>query len=125
MTQPPSDIKAHRQSRELELVYPDGHTHRLPYELLRVFSPSAEVRGHGPEQRKLQTGKKYVGISDIELVGNYAVRIVFDDGHDTGIYSWPYLHDLGSNHDAYWQDYLDRLAAAGQRRDPDEQVLQL
>ena len=118
MTHPPSDIKAHHQARELELVYADGHSHRLAYELLRVFSPSAEVRGHGPDERKLQTGKKYIGISDIELVGNYAVRIVFDDGHDTGIYTWELLADLGEHQDDYWQQYLSELKIANASRLP-------
>lgn len=118
MTHPPSDIKAHHQARELELVYASGRSHRLAYELLRVFSPSAEVRGHGPDERKLQTGKKYIGISDIELVGNYAVRIVFDDGHDTGIYTWEMLADLGEHQDDYWQQYLSDLKIANASRLP-------
>jgi DUF971 family protein len=118
MTHPPSDIKAHHQARELELVYAGGESHRLAYELLRVFSPSAEVRGHGRDERKLQTGKKYIGINDIELVGNYAVRIVFDDGHDTGIYTWELLADLAEHQDDYWQQYLSELKIANASRLP-------
>jgi DUF971 family protein len=118
MTHPPSDIKAHHQSRELEIVYPEGRSYRLTYELLRVFSPSAEVRGHTATERKLQTGKKHIGINDIERVGNYAVRIVFDDGHDTGIYTWEMLADLGERQDYYWQQYLSELKIANASRLP-------
>ncbi len=118
MSDPPSDIKAHHQARELEVVYAGGRSHRLAYELLRVFSPSAEVRGHSADERKLQTGKKYVSINDIEPVGNYAVRIVFDDGHDTGIYTWEMLADLGERQDEYWQQYLAELKIANASRLP-------
>ena len=121
----PSGIRLHRQSRELELDYPGGDSYRLSCEYLRVFSPSAEVRGHGPGQETLQTGKLKVTISDLKPVGNYALQLVFDDGHDTGIYSWDYLHHLCVDHDALWQDYLDRLDRAGASRDPDVQVLKL
>jgi DUF971 family protein len=118
MAQPPKHVKLHRKSRELELVYEDGTTHRMPCELLRVYSPSAEVRGHGPGERKLQTGKKQVAITSIELVGNYAIRLTFDDGHDTGIYAWDYLRDLGDNLAKYWQQYLTELKAANASRLP-------
>ena len=118
MSHPPSDIKAHHRSRELEVVYAGGRSHRLAYELLRVFSPSAEVRGHSADEHKLQTGKKYVRINEIEPVGNYAVRIVFDDGHDTGIYTWEMLADLGERQDQYWQQYLAELKIANASRLP-------
>jgi len=102
VTQAPTELKLHRQSRELEVGFPDGARFMLPCELLRVFSPSAEVRGHGAGERKLMTGKKYVNIEQIDLVGNYAIRIAFDDGHDTGIYAWDYLRELGE----HLSDYL-------------------
>lgn len=102
----------------LELVYSDG-SFRLPAEYLRVYSPSAEVKGHGPGQQVLQTGKQSVGIDGLESTGNYAIRISFSDGHDSGIYSWDYLYDLGNKQDKYWQDYLRRLDEAGKSRDPD------
>ncbi len=121
--QRPTAINLHRKSRELELSYADGQSYRLPCEYLRVYSPSAEVRGHGPGQEVLQTGKLKVGISDIKPVGHYALQLVFDDGHDTGLYAWDYLYDLCINHQQRWQDYLDRLAAAGASRDPDVQVV--
>ena len=113
MAQPPKHVKLHRKSRELELVYEDGTTHRLPCELLRVYSPSAEVRGHGPGQETLQIGKHEVGIRAVEPVGNYAVKIVFDDGHDTGLYSWSYLHELGREREQKWANYLARLKDLG------------
>ncbi len=121
----PSGIRLHRQSLELELDYPGGASYRLPCEYLRVYSPSAEVRGHGPGQETLQTGKLKVAISDIKPVGNYALQLVFDDGHDTGIYSWDYLHHLCVDRESLWRDYLDRLDRAGASRDPDVQVLKL
>ncbi len=121
--QRPTAINLHRKSRELELSYANGQSYRLPCEYLRVYSPSAEVRGHGPGQEVLQTGKLKVGISDIKPVGHYALQLVFDDGHDTGLYAWDYLYDLCINHQQHWQDYLDRLAAAGASRDPDVQVV--
>ena len=99
------------------MAFDDGKAFRLPCELLRVYSPSAEVRGHGPGQEVLQTGKGEVGIASIEPVGNYAVRLVFSDGHDTGLYSWDYLYSLGENQDALWRQYLDRLEKAGASRD--------
>ena len=114
----PSDVKLHQVSRVLELVFPNGRHFRLPYEFLRVHSPSAEVRGHGPGQETLQIGKRDVTITAVEPVGHYALRPTFSDGHDTGIYSWEYLHELGANHDELWQRYLDRLRAAGASREP-------
>ncbi len=112
----PTDITLHKQSRVLELAYEDGHRFNLPCEYLRVNSPSAEVRGHGPGQEVLQLGKEEVNIDSIEPMGHYAVKLVFSDGHRTGIYDWDYLYDLGINRDRYWQDYLDRLAKAGYTR---------
>ena len=112
----PTEIKLHTESRELELVYAGGEAHRLSYELLRVLSPSAEVRGHG--KPILQTGKKFVTIRDVEPVGNYAIKITFDDGHDSGLYSWSYLHELCQNKDKLWNDYLQQLEQAGARREP-------
>ena len=112
----PTDIVLHQQSRILEVAFDDGERFRLPCEYLRVCSPSAEVRGHGPGQEVLQTGKKNVNIRSIEPVGNYAVKLVFSDGHDTGLYSWDYLYSLATDHDALWQDYLHRLQQAGYQR---------
>jgi DUF971 family protein len=113
----PTEIKLHQKSRELEVAFDDGQTFRYSCEFLRVYSPSAEVRGHGPGQEVLQVGKKNVEIRAIEPVGMYAVKLVFSDGHDTGIYSWDYFHELGTRHDEYWQDYLDRMTRAGANRD--------
>lgn len=115
--QPPSQVTYHKIAHTLELVWSD-QAHTLPAELLRVYSPSAEVRGHSEDQRTLQTGKKHVGIKTIESVGNYALRIGFDDGHDTGIYAWEYLADLGTNQEKYWQDYLVDLKTANSSRLP-------
>jgi DUF971 family protein len=114
----PTDVKLHRQSRKLELRYADGRTFELPCEYLRVYSPSAEVRGHSPAQAVLQVGKENVNIQAIESVGNYALKLVFDDGHDTGLYSWDYLYELGTRQDDYWRRYLAALAAAGASRAP-------
>ncbi len=114
----PTEIELHQKSRVLELVFSDGSRFELSYELLRVYSPSAEVRGHGPGQEVLQVGKREIDISMLDPVGNYAVQPTFSDGHSTGIYSWDYLFWLGSNRDALWQEYLDRLAAAGASREP-------
>jgi DUF971 family protein len=114
----PTEIKLHQQSKYMEIAFNDGSRFQLPYEYLRVFSPSAEVRGHGPGQEVLQVGKKYVELKHIEPVGQYAVCLFFSDGHDTGIYSWDYLHDLGLNQDRYWQAYLTRMEAAGESREP-------
>ena len=116
-TQAPSEVKLHRQSRELEVGFPDGARFRLPCELLRVYSPSAEVRGHGAGDRKLMTGKKYVNIQQIDLVGNYAIRIVFDDGHDTGIYAWDYLRELGEQAGEKMRAYEAALAEKGLSRE--------
>jgi DUF971 family protein len=118
VAQAPNELRLHRQSRELEVTFPDGVRYRLPCELLRVYSPSAEVRGHGSGERRLITGKKYVNIEQIELVGNYAVRIVFDDGHETGIYGWDYLRELGEQRESYWQRYQNELTATNASRLP-------
>lgn len=119
----PVGIELHQKSRELELVYANGERHRLSCELLRVLSPSAEVRGHGAGQETLQTGKINVAITDIVPVGNYAVQLKFSDGHDSGIFSWNYLRDLIDNREQYWEDYLNKLHEAGASRDPDVQVV--
>jgi len=113
----PTDITLHQQSRVLEVTFDDGARFELPCEYLRVYSPSAEVRGHGPGQEVLQAGKREVGIRAVEPVGMYGVKLVFSDGHDTGIYSWDYLHDLGVKRDSNWNAYLARLAQAGKSRD--------
>jgi DUF971 family protein len=113
----PTEIKLHQASRVLEITFSDGRTFRLSYEFLRVYSPSAEVRGHGPGQETLQVGKRDIAITDVEPVGHYALRPRFSDGHESGIYSWDYLHDLGVRQDELWQRYLQRLAAAGASRD--------
>lgn len=112
----PLDIKLHQQSRILELIYPDGTRFELPCEHLRVHSPSAEVRGHGPGQEVLPFGKEDVTIDAIEPVGSYAIKLRFSDGHDTGIYTWELLYDLGSRRDALWAAYLEKMAAAGRSR---------
>jgi DUF971 family protein len=112
----PTEIKLHRRSRELEIAFADGKRFHLPAELLRVYSPSAEVKGHGPGQEVLQVGKEAVAIDRIEPVGQYAVRLCFDDGHDTGLYDWRLLYELGDGQPEHWQDYLERLAEAGHRR---------
>ncbi|MCL4688756.1 MAG: DUF971 domain-containing protein [Burkholderiales bacterium] len=114
----PTEIKLHQKSRLLEIAFDDGSRFSLPCEYLRVFSPSAEVRGHGPGQEVLQVGKRLVEIKEIEPVGNYAVKLVFSDGHDTGLYSWEYLHELGEKQETSWKSYLARLEAAGASRDP-------
>jgi len=114
----PTDVRLHQVSKVLELAFANGSTFRLPYEYLRVYSPSAEVRGHGPGQETLQVGKKNVTIADVEPVGHYAIRPVFSDGHDTGIYSWDYLYDLGVRQDELWPRYLERMATAGASREP-------
>lgn len=117
MTEPwPTELKLDKGRRVLTVTYNDGVSFALPAEFLRVLSPSAEVQGHSPEQRVTVAGKKSVGIARLEPVGNYAVRIVFDDGHDTGLYVWAYLRELGENHDARWQGYLNDLAAKGLSR---------
>jgi DUF971 family protein len=117
-TPQPTEIKLHQKSRLMELVFSDGSQFELSYELLRVYSPSAEVRGHGPGQEVLQVGKGEVDISNLEPVGNYAVQPTFSDGHSTGIYSWDYLFWLGTNRDTLWRQYLERLEQAGASREP-------
>ncbi len=112
----PTELNLHRQSRVLEVAYEDGARFTLPCEYLRVYSPSAEVQGHGPGQRVLQLGKEEVGIDRIEPVGNYAVCLHFDDEHNTGIYSWDYLYRLGVEQERLWREYLDELEKAGQTR---------
>ena len=114
----PTEIKLHQTSRVLEIAFADGRTFKLPYEYLRVYSPSAEVRGHGSGQEVLQVGKREVTIKEVEPVGHYAIRPLFSDGHDTGIYSWDYLYGLGDEQDELWQRYLERLQRAGASRDP-------
>ncbi len=121
----PADIKLHTQSKILELVYSNDECYELSCEYLRVYSPSAEVRGHGPGQEVLQTGKTNVTINAIEPVGNYALQLFFSDDHDSGIYSWDYLYQLGINKEDWWQDYLERLNEAGASRDPDIQVVRI
>ena len=112
----PLTISLHKQSKFLEIVYDDGASFKLPCEYLRVFSPSADVKGHGPGQEVLQTGKETVNISKIEPVGNYAVRLVFDDGHETGLYTWDYLYQLGQNQKSNWENYLLALNKSGYKR---------
>ena len=114
----PTEIRLHQKSRLLEISFDDGKTFKLPCELLRVYSPSAEVRGHGPGQEVLQTGKKNVEIASIEPVGTYAVQLCFSDGHDTGLYSWELLYEFGLHQDELWQAYLKRLEEAGASREP-------
>ena len=109
----PTAIKLRTQSRLLEVSFDDGKQFALPFEYLRVYSPSAEVRGHGVGQETLQIGKQNVVITKVESVGHYAVRLIFDDGHDSGLYTWNYLHELGFEHAAKWQRYLERLAELG------------
>ena len=116
----PTEITLHSQSKRLEIAFDDGSRFTLPFEFLRVHSPSAEVRGHGPGQETLQQGKRDIDVVDLQPVGNYAVRPVFSDGHDSGLYSWDYLYTIGQQQDALWQTYLDRLAQAGGSRDPAE-----
>lgn len=113
----PEKITYHKQSRTLELKFSEGD-YEIPAELLRVYSPSAEVRGHSNTERRLQTGKKHIAIKSIEPVGNYAIRILFDDGHDTGLYAWAYLRDLAENAERYWRDYLAELKTANATRLP-------
>ena len=114
----PTKIVLHQQSRILEVAFDDDRMFNLSCEYLRVFSPSAEVRGHGPGQEVLQIGKENVNISAVESVGAYAVKLIFDDGHDSGIYSWETLYELGSQQEAYWQAYLEELEKAGYDRHP-------
>lgn len=113
----PTEIRLHQKSRVFEIAFDNGRSFRMPYEFLRVYSPSAEVRGHGPGQEVLQTGKREVEIRSLEPVGSYAVQPVFSDGHSTGIYSWEYLYELGENQEKLWAQYLERLKAAGASRE--------
>ena len=113
----PTEIKLHQHSRRLEMAFSDGARFTFPFEFLRIMSPSAEVRGHGPGQETLQVGKRDVEIATLEPVGNYALQPTFSDGHATGIYSWDYLYGIGEDQEALWADYLKRLAAAGASRD--------
>jgi DUF971 family protein len=113
----PQSITVHSQSKVLEVTFSDGAEFRIPFELMRVYSPSAEVQGHGPGQEVLQTGKREVELAGLEPVGNYAVQPAFSDGHDSGIFSWDYLYFLGSQQDKLWADYEARLQAAGVERD--------
>jgi len=113
----PTEIKLHQKSRMLEIAFSDGQRFELPCEFLRVYSPSAEVRGHGPGQEVLQVGKKNVEITDVQPVGSYAIQLVYSDGHDGGLYSWDYLHDLGVNQEALWTQYLERMNEAGASRE--------
>ncbi|WP_374341970.1 gamma-butyrobetaine hydroxylase-like domain-containing protein [Methyloversatilis sp.] len=115
----PSEIKLHQKSRLLEIAYESGERYKLDFEYLRVYTPSAEARGHGPGQETLQTGKRNVDIERIEPVGTYAVRFVFSDGHDSGLYSWDLLYNLGKHHDELWQEYLKQIDAQGLSRDID------
>jgi len=112
MSDPPVTIRLRKATCQITLEYEDGTSFDLPFEYLRVFSPSAEVQGHSPDQAVLQTGKENVRVTSIESIGYYALRLVFDDGHDTGIYTWKYFYELGSKKDEKWRNYLDRLKAA-------------
>ncbi|MFN3075663.1 MAG: gamma-butyrobetaine hydroxylase-like domain-containing protein [Alphaproteobacteria bacterium] len=114
----PTEIHLNRAERTLVVAFDDGRIFTLPAELLRVQSPSAEVQGHSPEERRIVSGKRHVGITGVEAVGNYAIAISFDDQHDTGIYSWDYLYDLGADQDQVWAEYLVTLDAHGLSRDP-------
>jgi len=114
----PTEIVLHQKSKALEIAFEDGARYQLPFEFLRVYSPSAEVKGHGPGQEVLQVGKKNVIVKELEPVGSYAIKLVFDDGHDSGLYTWEYLHDLGRYQEAMWEDYLDRMKQAGASREP-------
>ena len=114
----PIEIRYKKDEKILEIDFDDGAKFRLPAELLRVESPSAEVQGHAADQKKIVAGRRHVGIIEIEPVGNYAVRLKFDDMHDTGIYSWQFLHELGQKQETVWQDYLTAIAASGFSRDP-------
>jgi DUF971 family protein len=128
MSTTPAGIRLRKKAGVLELTYQDGSVYELPAEFLRVFSPSAEVKGHGKGQEVLQTGKRHVRMTDIETIGQYAIRLTFDDGHNSGIYSWDYLHELCTHQQDLWQRYLNRLHEAGASRDalpPDTQVISI
>jgi DUF971 family protein len=116
----PTEIKLHQKSRLMEIAFSDGRSFSLTFEFLRVLSPSAEVRGHGPGQEVLQAGKREVDIVSLDPVGSYAVQPTFSDGHATGIFSWDYLYSLGTDQERLWADYLQKLAAAGRGRDPEQ-----
>jgi DUF971 family protein len=116
-TPTPTSLTVHAQSRVLEIAFSDGAEFKIPFELMRVYSPSAEVQGHGPGQEVLQTGKREVKLVQLEPIGNYAVKPVFSDGHESGIFSWDYLYFLGSEQARLWADYLQRLETAGAQRD--------
>lgn len=116
MSAHPIEIKLRRQSRVLEVAFDDGRRFELPFEYLRVYSPSAEVKGHGPGQEVLQFAKENVQVKQVEPIGQYAIRLIFDDGHDTGLYTWKFLYELGSEYAQKWQHYLDRLKAYGYER---------
>jgi len=113
----PTALTVHSQSRVLEIAFSDGTAFKIPFELMRIYSPSAEVQGHGPGQEILQTGKREVNIVELEPIGNYAVKPVFSDGHESGLFTWDYLYRLGAEQDQLWQDYQRRLDAAGVERD--------
>jgi DUF971 family protein len=113
----PTELTVHQQSKQLEIAFDSGERFNIPFELMRVYSPSAEVQGHGPGQEVLQTGKRNVGVLDLEPVGNYAVKPTFTDGHDSGLFTWDYLYHLGNDQDELWQRYLARLSAAAVDRD--------
>ena len=113
----PTALTVHGQSRILEVVFSDGAEFKIPFELMRVYSPSAEVQGHGPGQEVLHTGKREVGVVALESIGNYAVKPIFSDGHESGIFSWDYLYHLGADQDQLWNDYNRKLQAAGMSRD--------
>lgn len=115
----PNEIKLHQKSRRLELIYENGENYSLDFEYLRVYTPSAEARGHGPGQETLQTGKRDVDIERIEPVGTYALKLVFSDGHDSGLYSWDLLYNLGKHHDELWQEYMKQIEIQGKSRDID------
>ena len=112
----PTEITLHQKSRSLEIAFDDGARYTLPFEFLRVYSPSAEVRGHGPGQEVLQVGKQNVNLTDVEPVGSYALKLTFDDGHDSGLYTWEYLHELGRDQETMWREYLQKMEAAGESR---------
>jgi DUF971 family protein len=114
----PTEITLHQKSKTLDIAFDDGAHFSLPFEFLRVLSPSAEVRGHGPGQEVLQVGKRDVLLTEVEPMGSYAIKLGFDDGHDTGLYTWEYLYELGSKQEKLWQDYLRQLEEAGESRDP-------
>ena len=113
----PTALTIHGQSRVLEIAFSDGAVFKIPFELMRIYSPSAEVQGHGPGQEILQTGKREVGVVELEPIGNYAVKPVFSDGHESGLFTWDYLYHLGADQDSLWDDYQRRLQAAGMQRD--------